>query len=151
MNALNEYLKLLFRQWWFLAFAILSVISTVSTFVPAFYSRFAVPRIVPFLVFFVAFFVASFRVYSHESEAHASEVAALKAKIAALTVNPDEARQKTLSVMKPNVNMKLAEIVALSGMSEDKALKALAELETRELVLGIDVDELPKGSLWRRI
>ena len=37
--------------------------STASTFIPAFYSRFAVPRWVPLLGFMLAFFIASFRVF----------------------------------------------------------------------------------------
>jgi hypothetical protein len=78
---LKQYLSLLRGQLWFTALAILSFVSTVSTFVPAFYSRFYVPRWVPFLVFIVAFFVANLRLYRSQKKSSSSEVVALKREI----------------------------------------------------------------------
>jgi hypothetical protein len=81
LRCLRQFTSLLFRQWWFTAFAILAVISTVSTFVPAFYSRFFVPRLVPLLVFVITFFAATFRLFCFQNRDHSLEVSKLKGDI----------------------------------------------------------------------
>lgn len=80
----TRFLALLFRQWWFAALTVLSAISTVSTFIPAFYGRFAVPRWVPLLGFIVAFFIASFRVYRTEQSARIQDQRTADDRIAQL-------------------------------------------------------------------
>jgi hypothetical protein len=155
MKDLSRFAKLLFGQWWFTAFAILSLISTASTFAPAFYAHFAVPRWIPVAVFGIAFVVACFRIHLRESHAHSAEVDALKREIAVLKVGPyDEHRRRAatiLSVMTPGKTWRLAEIALLSKMTEEDALQALRVMKERDKVISIDVDEEPKGTFWRRV
>jgi hypothetical protein len=138
-----QFAKLLLSQWWFTALAILSVISTASTFVPAFYAHFSVPRWIPLAVFGIAFFVASFRVHLKES----AEIEVLKSKIASLK-NPMQRAKKVLSVLthKP---MGLSEVSMRSEIAEkDDTEQTLEALKDAGKVMQFDPDEVLPETFW---
>jgi hypothetical protein len=138
-----HFAKLLLSQWWFTALAILSVISTASTFAPAFYAHFSVPRWIPLIVFGIAFFVASFRVHLKES----AEIEALESKIASLK-NPMQKAKKVLSVLthKP---MGLSEVSRRSEIAEkDDAEQTLEALKDAGKVMQFDPDEVLPETFW---
>jgi hypothetical protein len=137
-----QFAKLLLSRWWFTALAILSVISTASTFVPAFYAHFSVPRWIPLAVFGIAFFVASFRVHLRES----AEIDALKSEIASLK-NPMRRAKRVLSVLtrKP---MGLSEVSSRSEIAEDAAEQTLEALNDSGRVMQFDPDEVLPETFW---
>jgi transcription initiation factor IIE alpha subunit len=59
--------------------------------------------------------------------------------------------EKIVSVMTPGRTWRSTELASLSEMNEGDALKALRLLEESDMVICLDVDEEPKGTLWRRL
>jgi hypothetical protein len=148
LNALR-FAKLILSQWWFTTLAILSLISTALTFVPAFYGHLVVRRWIPLAVFGIAFFVASFRVHLKES----AEVDALKNEIASLKNPAVEQRRRAeriLSVMTQGKAMRLSELSRLSEIEEDDALQTLQALKATGRVIPVDPDEELPGTIWIR-
>jgi len=104
MDDLRQFTRLLVRQWWFDVIALLGLLSTVATFVPAYYPRFAVPRWAVLIAFAAALFVASFRVYKEEVKRGALEaskaketVAQLQREVVALRVRPYDDQRRSVA------------------------------------------------------
>ena len=99
---LSRFVGLLFKQWWFTTLAVLGVISTLATFVPAFYTRFSVPRWAGLLALMIAFFVASFRVYADERRRNNDEgkvardrISELEQQVSTLSIRPYDEQKRT--------------------------------------------------------
>jgi hypothetical protein len=94
MDGLPQFTKLLFRQWWFAAIALLGLVSTLATFLPAYYARFAVSRWAILLALVAALYIASFRVYKAKGEECRGDIAELRREISALSVKPYDEQKR---------------------------------------------------------
>jgi hypothetical protein len=84
VQELGQFTKRLFHQGWATVLVLFGLISTASTYVPAFYSRYAVPRWVPLLLFVCSICVAAFKVYLDERRRYFAELSRFESRVAEL-------------------------------------------------------------------